>query len=60
MYKPELLDKPQVLLINKMDTECFNEKYEETLNLLKNCRGTSPIFVGKVLSIRVLLKHHLT
>ncbi|KAF6018914.1 hypothetical protein EB796_022799 [Bugula neritina] len=38
MYKPELLDKPQVLLINKMDTECFNEKYEETLNLLKNCR----------------------
>lgn len=39
MYKPSLLDKPQILLINKMDSDESDEKYEKTLHQLNNMKG---------------------
>ena len=39
MYKPTLLDKPQVLVINKMDTPNAEEKYKITIDMLNNMQG---------------------
>ena len=39
MYKPTLLDKPQILLINKMDTDDSGEKLEKTLTQLNDIEG---------------------
>ena len=39
MYKPTLLDKPQILLINKMDTDDSDEKLEKTLTQLNDIEG---------------------
>lgn len=39
MYKEELLDKPAMLVINKMDTEGAKEKYLEIKNQLENLDG---------------------
>ncbi|XP_067931987.1 GTP-binding protein 10-like [Watersipora subatra] len=34
LYKPALLDKPQILVINKMDTPGASEKYDRTLEMV--------------------------
>lgn len=39
LYKEELLDKPAMLVINKMDTEGAKEKYLEIKNQLENLDG---------------------
>lgn len=49
MYKEELLDKPAMLVINKMDTEGAKEKYLEIKNQLENLDGR--LLVGMYLSI---------
>lgn len=39
LYRKELLDKPAVLVINKMDTQGSNEKYLEIKDQLENLDG---------------------
>lgn len=36
LYKPELIEKPSLILINKMDVEGAEEKFEEIKGHLKN------------------------
>jgi len=40
MYKEELLDKPAMLLINKMDLPGAEEKFEEIRPHLENLKGS--------------------
>ena len=49
MYKPTLLDKPQILLINKMDTDDSDEKLEKTLTQLNDIEGET--FIGLISQI---------
>lgn len=39
MYKSELLDKPAVLLVNKMDTPGAKEIFEEVNEAVKDLEG---------------------
>lgn len=39
LYNEDLLKKPSILLINKMDTEGAKEKYIEVKKHLKNFNG---------------------
>lgn len=41
MYKPALLDKPQVLLINKMDTTSADRLLRECTQMLDNIPSES-------------------
>ena len=51
MYKPTLLDKPQILLINKMDTDDSDEKLEKTLTQLNDIEGKA--FIGLISQINL-------
>lgn len=39
MYKEELLDKPALLAINKMDVPGAEEKFQELMKQLENPQG---------------------
>lgn len=39
LYKASLLDKPHILLINKMDTDEADEKFDKTVDMVKNMAG---------------------
>lgn len=39
MYKPALLDKPQVLLINKMDSDGAKPLYEEAVERIQSAES---------------------
>ena len=51
MYKPTLLDKPQILLINKMDTDDSDEKLEKTLTQLNDIEGKVSISLISQISL---------
>jgi len=39
MYKEAVLDKPQVLLLNKMDCTGSQLEYDRTVDMLSNLKG---------------------
>ena len=48
LYKPELIGKPAILALNKMDKEGAEDKLQETLQLLNSGKCCLDIVVLKV------------
>ena len=45
MYKPELLEKPAVLALNKIDIDGADEKVQAVLEQMKNIQGIVDLLV---------------
>ncbi|XP_076387838.1 GTP-binding protein 10 homolog isoform X1 [Megachile rotundata] len=54
LYKPDLLDKPAMIIINKMDTERANEIYEDVKTKLQNLSEISLEFDESIQPKKVL------
>ncbi|XP_076754138.1 GTP-binding protein 10 homolog [Xylocopa sonorina] len=59
LYKPDLLDKPAMIIINKMDTKGANEIYNEIKLKLSNLSGSLSEFDKSIQPRKVLQFHDI-
>jgi len=51
LYKPELVNKPAILILNKIDTEGAEKLCDETVKKVKNMKGDCIICFFKTLML---------
>jgi len=57
LYKPELVSKPAILIINKIDTEGAEKLCDETVKKVKNMQGYYFIFFTNCGALLSVLKY---